>query len=215
MADAAYTLATWLSPAYPVGAYTYSHGLEWAVSAGYVSDAESCAAWISDCVTLGAGRTDAIVLSHAWRASVAEDRDALAEVAELAAALAPSAERLLETQAQGAAFSEVTTTAWRDVAAAPYPVVVGQAAATHGITLEATVPLYLQAFVSNLVSAAIRLVPLGQSEGQRIVADLMRPCLEVAEDAIIARLDDIGGCAIQADISSFHHETQTVRLFRS
>lgn len=214
-AQAALKLHAWLSPAYPVGAYTYSHGLERAVSDGVVHDLASTQNWIADVLLHGSGRNDAILLSHAWRA--AEDPKALEELSELALAFVPSAERLLETEAQGAAFSAVTSAAWGDDSAerTPYPVALGAAAGRAGIDLHLTVTLFLQAFASNLVSAAIRLVPLGQTDGQRIIAAMTSVSQRVAEDAISAQLDDMGGCAVLADIASMRHETQDVRLFRS
>ncbi|MEM7177873.1 MAG: urease accessory protein UreF [Pseudomonadota bacterium] len=210
MTDALLKLHAWLSPGYPVGAYTYSHGLEAAVEGGLVADAATLADWGADCLTHGAGRSDAILLAHAWRAPKDE------AIAELATALAPSAERLLEAEAQGAAFARVTGDAWgRAVAPAPYPVAVGRAAAAHGIALEPALTLYLQAFAANLVSATVRLVPLGQTEGQQVLAALSPTIEAVAAEALTAPLDAIGGCAIGADIASMRHETQTVRLFRS
>ena len=217
MSDALYKLASWLSPAYPVGAFTYSHGLEHAVAAGDVRCASSAKAWIADCVAHGAGRTDAILLVSAHRAVVASDQTALREVSELALALAPSSERLLETAAQGRAFAEVTGAAWSGGGqeCPPYPVAVGAAAASHGIAAETTVQMFLHAFASNLISACVRLVPLGQTEGQQVLATLMPTCLSVTAEALEAGIDDIGGCSVRADIASMNHETQEVRLFRS
>lgn len=215
MTAALYKLHAWLSPSYPIGAYTYSHGLEYAVASGLVEGPASAERWIADCLSHGAGRTDAILLAHAWRAEHAGDPQVLDEIAELALALAPSAERLLETEAQGAAFTQVTAEAWGGGGPLPYPVALGRAAARHQIGLADTCTLFLQAFASNLVSAAIRLVPLGQTDGQRILARLMPLCLDLAAEAERAKLDDIGGCAIRADIASMQHETQTTRLFRT
>ncbi|MEM6623203.1 MAG: urease accessory UreF family protein [Pseudomonadota bacterium] len=220
MREGLFKLHAWLSPGYPVGAYTYSHGLEWAVGAGDVADAASTQAWVRDCLVQGAGRSDAILLAHAWRAEATGDGAALDDLAELAQALAPSAERLLETEAQGAAFAGVTASAWGGAAgmptgSAPYPVAVGRAAAAHGVPLPETLAVFLQAFVANLVSAAVRLVPLGQTEGQQILADLMADVLAVAADAEAADLDQIGGFSFGADIDSMRHETQEVRLFRT
>ena len=215
MSEAFYKLHAWMSPSYPVGAYTYSHGLEWTIEAGHVCDAASAQSYIADCLILGAGRTDAILLACAWRAERAGDATALDDIAELASALAPSAERLLETEAQGAAFARVTDEAWGGTGPAPYPVAIGRTAAIHDIPLDDTLAIYLQAFVTNLISAAIRLVPLGQTEGVGIAADLMSSVHQVQEEARTATLDSVGGCAIRADISSMRHETQTTRLFRS
>jgi urease accessory protein len=209
-------LAIWLSPGYPVGAFAYSHGLETTVAGGEVHDRASAAAWIGDCIELGAGRSDAILLAHAWRAERAGDAPALEALAELALALAPSAERRLETEAQGAAFADITAAAWGgELRAAPYPVVVGRAAAQHGVPLPATLLLFLQALASTLVSACVRLVPIGQTDGQRALAALMPLCGRVAGEATDSDLEAVGGCAFRADIAAMRHESQAVRLFRT
>ena len=217
MTQALWKLATWLSPSYPVGAFTYSHGLETVVDEGLVTDAATARAWIADCLESGGGRSDAILLAEAWRAATANDDDRLDEVAALATALAPSAERQLETEAQGAAFTDVTSAVEGNgyQTAAAYPVAVGRAAAASGVPLEETVLLYLHAMASNLVSACIRLVPLGQTDGQRILAALMPLCHAVRDEALSASIEDVGGCAILSDIASMRHETQNVRLFRT
>lgn len=212
-------LTAWLSPGFPVGAYAYSHGLEWTVRAGDVCDAGGLADWVGAVIGHGSGRSDAILLAHAHRAVAADDMPMLAEVAELAAALVPSAERRLETLAQGAAFRRTAEAAWPAGLDLPeelaYPVAVGAFAAAHGCPLEATALLYLHAFAANLVSAGVRLIPLGQTEGQRIMADLA-PCLtKAATEATAAPLDDLGGCTFRIDLASMHHETQYTRLFRS
>jgi len=216
MTEARYRLMTWLSPAYPVGGFSYSHGLEYAVEAGLVTDRASLADWIEDCLRHGAGRSDAIIAAHAWRADDAAMR---AELAELAQALQPAKERLLESEAQGAAFQLVTAAVWPaseiDAAPLPYPVAVGVAARAHDVPLDEMLPAFLWAFAANLVSAAVRLVPLGQTDGQRVQAALMPVVLAVARDAASASLDEIGGCAFRAEIAAMRHETQHVRLFRS
>ena len=210
------TLAQWLSPGYPVGAYSYSHGLEWAVTVENVTDAPSLRAWVGCCLAGGAGRSDAILLAHAHRAGTGAPAR---EVAELAAALQPSAERRLETLAQGAAFARTTSSVWPDAAPPPdqiaYPVAVGRAARALGCPLDTTLLLYLQAFAANLVSAGVRLIPLGQTAGQRIVAGLAPAVEAVAAEAATAPLADLGGAVIRADIASMRHETQATRLFRS
>jgi urease accessory protein len=216
MTEARYRLMTWLSPAYPVGAFSYSHGLEHAVEAGLVTDRATLSDWIEDCLRHGAGRGDAILAAHAWRA---EDAATRAELAELALALQPARERLLEAEAQGAAFQLVTSAVWPagaiDAAPLPYPVAVGVAARAHAIPLDETLEAYLWAFAANIVSAGVRLVPLGQTDGQRVQAALMPVILEVACEAEKSDLDDIGGCAFRTEIAAMRHETQHVRLFRS
>ncbi|MCL4168176.1 UNVERIFIED_CONTAM: hypothetical protein GTU68_066063 [Idotea baltica] len=138
------------------------------------------------------------------------------EIDEFARALSPSKERALETEAQGTAFAATVGAAWSgDATPRVYPVAVGLAARKHDCPERETISLYLQAFVSNLVSACIRLVPLGQTEGQRIIAALHPAIASVTEDAMVATLDDVGGCALLSDIASMRHEAQAVRLFRS
>lgn len=208
--DAIQTLTAWLSPAYPVGGYSYSHGLEWEVEAGRVPCAATLAAWIEDILAYGAGRTDAMLLAAAYRA---EDP---APIAELAEALSPSAERLLETTAQGRAFARTTTAAWSiDIPPAPYPVAVGIAARALALPLSLTATLYLQAFAANLVSAGVRLIPIGQTDGQRITRTLIPHVARIAEAALTAPPDAIGGIAVAADIAAMRHETQYTRLYRS
>jgi urease accessory protein len=218
-----YRLMTWLSPGYPVGAFSYSHGLEYAVEAGTVTDAATLQAWLADLLRWGSGRNDAILFCHTHR--VAERPAALAEVAALAAAFAASAERHLETTAQGRAFAEATMDAWPCDALdrllrswdgpLAYPVVVAVAAAGHRLDLPLSLQAYLHAFAGNLVSAGLRLIPLGQRDGQRVVAALEAPIGAAAEAALAASLDDLGGAAVLADLAAMKHETQYTRLFRS
>jgi urease accessory protein len=222
---ALYRLMAWLSPAYPVGAFSYSGGLEWAIEAGDVTDAASLARWLAVMIGDGGGFCDAVFLVHAHRATAAKDDVALAAVAELAAAFTPSRERFLETTAQGRAFFETTRAAWwcaalDRLAAAwdgplPYPIAVGVAGAGHHIAVEPALAAFLQAVASNLVSAGLRLIPLGQTDGQRVLAGLESLITACAQRALVCPLDEVGGAAFRVDISSMRHETQYTRLFRS
>jgi urease accessory protein len=214
-------LFAWLSPSYPVGCYAYSHTLEWAVEAGDVADEEALVAWLRDQMTLGFGRNDAILLSHAYRAVEAGHEATLANVNELALALSPSAELYLETSQQGRSFLDATLAAWPapglmdldgEVA---FPIAIGMAAAAHRIPLPLTLNAYLFGLVQTLVSAAIRLAPIGQTAGIRVCSNLALTVQEVATQAIDLSLDDIGGATFRADLGSFHHENQYTRLFRS
>jgi urease accessory protein len=217
-------LMTWLSPAYPVGGFSYSHGLEWAVEAGSVRDAAALGGWVDDILAHGAGRTDVIFLAEAWRALAGGDARLLDEAIELAAAFAPSAERRLETLAQGAAFLTATQAVWPHPDLAPlsapgreiaYPVAVGASAGAHGLPLAQTAQAFAQAFAANVVSAGVRLIPLGQTDGLRVLARLEPLIPHVVAAALAATLDDVGGAAVAADIASMRHETQYTRLFRS
>lgn len=214
-------LFAWLSPAYPVGCYAYSHTLEWAVESGDVTDEETLVQWLTDMMTLGFGRNDVILLAHAFRALEASDRVALEAVNELAIALSPSAELYLETSQQGRSFLDATHAAWPsprllvlegDVA---FPVAVGMAAAAHRVDLPTTAGAYLFGLIQTLVSAAIRLAPIGQTAGIRVCAGLAVTAQDIARRGIDLSLDDIGGSTFRADLGSFHHENQYTRLFRS
>jgi len=208
-------LLAWLSPGFPTGAYAYSHGLEWAVESGDVRNGDTLRAWLADILSNGSGRNDAILLRHSHRA--ARDRAALAQLAELAAAVVPSRERLAETLDQGTAFLRAAR-AWdcpNLPEAVAYPVAVGALIGWHGIDEGLAAAAYLQAFASNLISAAIRLIPLGQTAGLRVLVALEPTILHVANDTAAATLEDIGGCTFRADLAAMRHETQYTRLFRS
>lgn len=220
-----YRLMAWLSPAYPVGAFSYSSGIEWAVENGDIKDAATLQRWLTVVLADGAGFCDGVFFIHAHRAIANNDDDALREVAELAAAFAPSRERHLETSAQGRAFVEATRAAWPCAALeklaacwegpVAYPVAVGVATAGHGIALEPALHAYLLAVTANLISAGVRLIPLGQTEGQRLLAALEPVVAATAARALATLLDQIGSATFRADIASMRHETQYTRLFRS
>jgi urease accessory protein len=222
---ALYRLMTWLSPAYPIGAFSYSSGLELAVEAGDVTDMNSLRRWLKVIITAGGGYCDAIFLAQAHRAIMRNDADLLREVASLAAAFAPSKERFLESTVQGQAFVDATRAAWPcralnrliKVSRAPIalPIAVGVTCAGHDIPLAPSIHGYLHAFTANLVSAGVRLIPLGQTDGQRLIAALEPDITLIAERAGTATLDDLGTSAFRVDLASMHHEAQYTRLFRS
>jgi urease accessory protein len=247
-------LLSWFSPAFPVGAFGYSHGLETAIREGTVGSAADLAAWIEGLVELGSGWTDAVLLRLAWGAVDAAE---LAELAELAEALAPSLERRRETLQLGAAFAKAVHP-WLDAElpgtppqslrdsspasggassaeilhrvagelsakptegafdlAAPYPVVAGWACAHAAIPLSSALTAWLHGFAANLVSVAVRAVPIGQSDAVAVLAALEPAILAVAERAACASRDDLGGCAFLSDIAAMRHETLQPRLFIS
>ncbi|MCA3487249.1 MAG: urease accessory protein UreF [Rhodobacter sp.] len=212
MTDAALLCLTqWLSPAFPAGSYAYSHGLEWAISDGDVTTAAQLQCWIAAVLTEGAGRTDAILLAQALR----PETD-LADLAALAQALAASGERLVETLDQGRALGQtIAALTGRAEKAMPYPVALGAAARDLGLPVARVAALYLHAFASTLVQAGVRFVPLGQTEGQAVLAALHPVILQVAQDAACAGIDRIGSGALRSDLAGMHHETMNVRIFRT
>jgi urease accessory protein len=215
----------WLSPAYPVGAFSYSSGIEWAVEAGDINDPQTLRRWIEVVLADGGGFCDAALFVHAHRATAAADDAALRAVAELAAAFAPSKERFLETTAQGRAFLDATRAAWPCAALdrldavwqgpLAYPIAVAVAAAGHGIAVELALAAFLQAITANMISAGVRLVPIGQTDGLRVLAALEPVLAATAARALTCPLDDLGSATFRADLASMRHEAQYTRLFRS
>jgi urease accessory protein len=225
VAAALYRLMTWLSPTFPVGAFSYSSGIEWAVEAGDISDPRSLRDWLTAMLADGPGFCDGVFLAHAHRAASSRQGARLLDIAELAAAFVPSRERHLETSAQGRAFIDIARAAWNcdgldqliSCCGGPivYPVAVGVVSAAHAIPLASTMHAFLHALTSNWISAGVRLVPLGQTDSQRVLALLEPVVVATAKRALAAPLDDLGSAMFRADLASMRHETQYTRLFRS
>ena len=211
-------LLTWLSPAFPVGAFAWSAGLEAAIAARAVTDRATTQSWVEGTLGHGSQRSDAILLAHAHRA--AHSSAQLQDLADLCLALTPARERHEETTITGASFATAAR-AWPTPVLAnlptpcPYPIAVGAIAAGHGIDLEATLLSYLTATVHGQVSVAVRLVPIGQSDGLAILASLEPLIASMATLCQHAALEDIGSVAYAADIAQMSHETLTTRIFRS
>lgn len=224
-AAALYRLMTWLSPSFPVGAFSYSSGIEWAVEAGDIHDAASLRSWLASMLADGGGFCDGVFLAGTYRAASSHDDAGLRDIAEFAAAFVPSRERQLETSAQGRAFIDIARSAWNcdgldesvSACAGPivYPVAVGLVSAAHMIPLGPTMHAFFHAVASNWISAGARLVPLGQTDSQRVLASLEPVVVATAQRALEASLDDLGSASFRADLSSMRHETQYTRLFRS
>jgi urease accessory protein len=218
-------LTIWLSPAFPVGAFAYSHGLEWAVEAGDVGDESTLTAWLRDLVEHGGARGDAIILAECWRAMRAKDFAALAAANDLALALSPSAERKLETAQQGRSFIDAIKAAWSapaiEAASAQltdeiaYPVAIAIACAAHEIPLARACEGFALGFAANLVSAGVRLGIIGQTQGQRVLAALTPALTALGAFAANSTLEDLGSASFRSDIASMKHETQYSRIFRS
>ena len=209
-------LQTWLSPAFPTGAFSYSHGLEQAVAVKLVDDQDSLLEWLSSLLQQGAGWNDAVILAEAWRTN--SDDSELLFIAELSEAMSISKERHLETIAQGSAFLKAAA-AWVKMPNAPehcsLPVAVGSVSALHNIELQATLTAFLHAYVSNQIQAALRLMKLGQQGGVEVLATLEPLIIEVAEKASQTTLNDLGSAALMSDICAMKHEQLQSRIFRS
>ena len=227
-------LFAWLSPAFPVGAFAYSHGLEQAVADREIGDARSLTEWLVDLFERGSIRNDLILASCAARALGSPDASPgparrmvgphFDEVAELALALSPSRERRLESRQQGRSFLEAVCAAWPSalldsvLAGSPeiaYPVAFGAALAAHRLPLRPALGAYALQFAGNLVSAIVRLGVIGQTEGQKVLASLALRAEKAARIAARSGLDDLGGAVLRADLASLRHETKYSRIFRS
>jgi urease accessory protein len=229
MDDAAlYRLVSWLSPGFPVGAYAYSHGLEFAIESGYVTDEETLRQWIESILIHGTGRSDAILFCAAWNVVYRNDVKQLEDVLGLANAHRGTSEMALESSAQGDAFLRTVQACWSSPAferwafilkkpnqVASYSTAVAVASAVAGIPLRAALLVFLQAFSANLISAGVRLVPLGQTAGQRIQVGLQEIIISSVDLGLARTLDDLGVSAPLIDWTSAQHETQYTRLFRS
>ena len=221
-------LQSWLSPTFPIGSYSYSHGLEWAVEAEHVHDRESLVDWLDADLRYGSGRNEAIFFIEAWRCAIADNRAKLLEIAELAAAFRGTSEFALETTQQGTAGLSTLRQVWPDhllywlsgalseskvqPAAA---VVLGVRSAGQGIPAATALAAFLQSYIANLVIAGVRLIPLGQVGGQLAIAALEDAILATSAQSEKSTIDDLGSAAFMVDLASMAHETQYTRLFRS
>ena len=221
-------LQSWLSPAFPTGSYSYSHGIEWAVEAGHIHDRESLIDWLEADLRYGSGRNEAIFFIEAWRSATDDDCEKLLEIAELAAAFRSTSEFALETSQQAMACLATLRRVWPDARleslsvflsefriAPVLSVVLGARAAREKIPATLALPAFLQSYLANLVTAGVRLVPLGQTDGQLVIADLEPAVVTVAAEAKQMTIHDLGSAAFMVDLASASHETQYTRLFRS
>jgi urease accessory protein len=217
-------LQSWLSPTFPNGAYSYSHGLEWAVEAGFVRDRESLVDWLGADLCHGSGRNEAIFFSEAYRCAIENDTTKLMLVAELAAASRSTSEFALESSQQASACLSMLRHVWPDrilrtlsefQSPPVLAVILGARFATEEIPACLALPAFLQSYVANLINAGVRLIPLGQTDGQRAIAQLEPAVLLASRQGYEATLDDLGSAGFMVELSSIAHETQYTRLFRS
>ena len=204
------TVIQWMSPAFPIGAFAYSHGLEWAIDKDHVSNGEKLQKWITDLLEYGSLRTDAIFISLILRGHDVRKMN------ELSMALCPAGERLLETKLQGSAFAKVIEDVWQqDIGELSLPIAVALAAKNQSIEQDLILPAYLHAFCSNLISAAIRLIPIGQTEGQRIMLELYTTISDLVQTASKSEIDDLNSACFFSDVSAMEHEYLQPRIFKT
>jgi urease accessory protein len=221
-------LQSWFSSLFPTGAYSYSHGLEWAVEAGYIHDRATLVDWLEADLCYGSGRNEAIFFSEAWLCTANDDRAKLCTIAELAAAFRGTAEFALESSQQASACLITLRRVWpdeilewlaemlceRDVRPA-MSVVLGVRCAREPVPAGVALAAFLQSYSANLVNAGVRLIPLGQTDGQLAIAGLEETVLFASTEALQSTVNQLGSAAFMVDIASMAHETQYTRLFRS
>jgi urease accessory protein len=217
-------LLSWLSPSFPNGAYSYSHGLEWAVEAGHVYDRSSLVDWLEADLCYGSGRNEAIFFTEAYRCAIDDERANLMQVAEVAAASRGTPEFALESSQQATACLNTLRQVWpdpvldvfREIQVQPaLAVVLGARTAMEGIPAGVALPAFLHSYVANLAIAGVRLIPLGQTDGQLAIAELEYAVLSASAKGACATLDDLGSAGFMVELASIAHETQYTRLFRS
>lgn len=215
-----YKLMTWLSPAFPVGAFSHSTGLESAIASGLVADLPAMRAWLADLLRAGTLWSDAVIFARAHDAATEADTAGLSAIWRFANAFPGTAELRAETRALGTAFCKAAGQAWQSplleaigASDPPYPVAVAVASAGHGIAVAEALPAFMHASAANLVSVAVRLVPLGQSDAVKLVADIECLVLAAAQKAAATGLDDLSTACLMPEIASMRHEIQKTRLF--
>jgi urease accessory protein len=220
-------LQSWLSPLFPSGSYSYSHGLEWAVEAGYINDRKTLIDWLQADLRYGSGRNEAIFFIESWRSAAHNDLAKLFEIAELASAFRGTSEFALESSQQGMACLWTLRRVWpvdvldrlsewlSEQHISPAVSVVHGVASAKSLPADLALSAFLQSYVANLVTAGVRLIPLGQTDGQRAIAALEEAVLAATDEAMRMTIDDLGSAAFMVDLASMSHETQYTRLFRS
>ena len=204
------TLMQWLSPAFPIGGFAYSHGLEWAINKGYVSNREELQKWISDLLEYGSLKNDAILINLVLQGSDPK------EINELAMALCPANERLSETKLQGGAFCKIMGDVWSlEIDNLTLPIALALAAKNESIDQNLVVPAYLHSFCSNLISVAMRLIPIGQTDGQKTLRELSPLISDSVRAVAKSDKDDLGSACFLSDVSAMQHEYLQPRVFKT
>ena len=204
------TVMQWLSPAFPIGGFAYSHGLEWAINKGHVSNREELKKWISDLLEYGSLKNDAILIKLVLQGSDPK------EINELAMALCPASERLLETQLQGSAFCKIMRDVWNlEIDDLILPIALALAAKNESIDQNLVLPAYLHSFCSNLISVAMRLIPIGQTDGQKTLRELSPLILDSVRSVAEVDIDDLGSNCFLSDVSAMQHEYLQSRVFKT
>jgi urease accessory protein len=210
------------SPALPIGAFTYSQGLEWAVEVGWVRDPQTLSDWLEGLMGDGLGRLELPILARLYRACAADDPDAVAAWGQRLHASRETRELRAEERNRARALIDLLgglglarAGEWREALAHCQAAPFALAAVHWQIALEDCALGYAWGWLENQVAAAIKLIPLGQTDGQRVQLALAERLPALVEAALRLEDDEIGAAAPALAIASARHETQYTRLFRS
>jgi urease accessory protein len=209
-----------VSPALPIGAFAYSQGLETAVDLGWVHDAKSAERWLGGLCSGALGTLDIAVFARLYKAFSAADEGSAAYWNAFLLANRGAAELRAEDMHLGAALNKVLTTLLPHhkrlpLASPAYATAFAYAAVTFQIERDVAALGFGFAWAEGQVSAAVRLVPLGQSEGQRILMNLTQPLQDSVQRGLELLDHEISNTAPGQVMAAALHETQYARLFRS
>lgn len=211
-----------VSPALPVGAYTYSEGLETLVQAEQIGDAQTLQTWLEQELRYGAIRLEAAVLVRVYQAATEQNLDQIYSWNQWLSALRDSRELREQSWQMGQSLRRLLQTLqphqpWLNDSEAPvnFAVVFGLAALGWQIELPTAVLGYLQSWTTNLVTAGVRLIPLGQTQGQQILQGLQPQLIQTSAQVLELTDRDLTCCSWGVSMASMQHETLYSRLFRS
>lgn len=226
--SAFFRLQQLISPSLPIGAFTYSQGMEWAVECGWIKDADDVYVWLDGLLESSVGALELPVLARLYHASQQQDHNAFSHWADTLLAWRETSELRAEECQRGQALTmvldklpdaagwpELQETQWRDALAQTQLAGFALACARWHVDLEQALNGYLWSWLENMVIVAVKLIPLGQSDGQRVLYRFSDQLAAITKQAMGLADDDIGSSSPAMAIASSLHETQYCRLFRS
>ena len=211
-----------VSPTLPVGAFTYSQGLEWAVECGWVTDEQTLRDWVGDLLQSTLSSLEVPLLKRLYRASADNDIDALRHWTHYLIASRESKELREEERNRGRALVSLLPELGVPVSADEQPLLkscqltcFAHAASYWQIPLQSALAGYLWSWLENIALSGVKIIPLGQTAGQKIIAELTTAIPELVEQGMAVADEAIGASCTAQAIASSLHETQYTRIYRS
>ena len=211
-------LLTWNNQSFPIGSYCFSSGLEFAVESKLIQSGKDLQYWLNDLLKYGSLYSDALILLEAWKLASKKENNKINDLNNFAVSLNQSNEKYIENYEQGKSFIKITEDAWNHKYISKklvYPIAYAVAAVQENINMEDVLICYLHSSLCNLLAAGIKLIPLGQTEGQKIQIALNTYIEEEYKNILKKNFNDIGNCGWVNDIISMKHENQFTRTFRT